>query len=186
MKDTLDIHRALLEQERQHHIVRLPRLILSADELPEVLNRPKQRCLVTRTYEADGQLLAFLVHAGRTPPIVTVRAAAGVRDARPAPPDLVNRATDYAADLVAPLLLPRRVRLFIDRRTADETDPANVVYTATGDAGTALCLRMDDLLQLSGAEPADLPTRDIEVPDLPGAVHPGMPSPRTFAGRPGD
>lgn len=185
MKDTLDIHRSLLERERQHRIVRLPRLIVSADELPEVLDLHPQRCLVTRTYEAGGQLLAFVVHAGRTSPLAAVLNAAGVKDARPAPPDVVNRATDYAAGLVAPLLLPPRVRVFVDRRTVDETDPADVVYTATGDSGTALRLRVDDLLELSGAKPADLATREIEVPELPGAVQPGIAPLRTFAGRPG-
>lgn len=184
MKDALDIHRSLLAQERRHRIVRLPRPVVSADELPDALSLPRRQCLVTRTYEAGGGLLAFLVHAGRTPPIVAVLDAASVREARPAPPDLVNSATDYAADLVAPLLLPPRVRLFIDRRTAEETDPADVVYTATGDSGTALSIRMGDLLELSGAAPADLATRELEIPDLPGAVRPGAPSSRVFAGRP--
>lgn len=173
MKDALDIHRVLLEHEWHHHIVRLRRPILTADELPSALSLPRRRCLVVRMYEASGQLFGFLVGAGRTPPTASVLDATGVRDARPAEPDHVNRVTDYAAGFVAPLLLPGHVRLFIDRSTIETVAADEAVYTATGDSGTALGIRLRDLLELTGATARDLATRDIQVPDVPGAVRPG-------------
>lgn len=182
MKDALDIHRTLLEYEIEHQIVRLRRLIFMADDLPGVLSLPRRRCLATRPYRAGSRLLAFVVEAGETPTQAAALAAAGVQDARPAPPDLVNRVTDYAAGLVAPLLLPDHVQLFIDRHIVETMDADDVVYTPTGDSGTALGIRLYDLLKLNGAMAADLATRVVQAPDLPGAVRPTTQPPGVIAG----
>ncbi len=53
MKDALAIHRALLEWEAVHEIVRLPVAMAHADELPKALGLPAERCLVTRVYSCD-------------------------------------------------------------------------------------------------------------------------------------
>ena len=176
MKDALDIHRALLAWEKHHEIIVLRRLITTADEIPDALGLSPQRCLVMRMYESDGPLLAFLVRAGQTPPVRAVRTSGGVRDAWPAPHDLVNQVTDYAADLVAPLLLPRHVRVFVDRQVTETMQPDDIVYTATGDSGTALGIQVSDLIELSAAAPADLAPRTIEQPDVPGAVQARVPT----------
>ncbi|HEU5029551.1 MAG TPA: YbaK/EbsC family protein [Spirillospora sp.] len=53
MKDALTLHRALLEWEAVHEIVRLPIGIAHADELPKALGLPADRCLVTRVFACD-------------------------------------------------------------------------------------------------------------------------------------
>ncbi|MDQ1704625.1 MAG: Cys-tRNA(Pro)/Cys-tRNA(Cys) deacylase, partial [Frankiaceae bacterium] len=45
MKDALDVHRSLLAREVPHEVVRLPRLVLSADEIPEAMGLPRDRCV---------------------------------------------------------------------------------------------------------------------------------------------
>ncbi|MBW8487057.1 aminoacyl-tRNA deacylase [Actinomadura parmotrematis] len=159
MKDALTIHRALLERETRHEIVRLPIPVAHADGLPRALGLPAGRCLVTRVYACTGAhraqrfLAGAVVPAGERPRGDLLRAATGARLVRPAPADLVNAATEYAAGFVCPLLLPAGMPLFIDRAAAVAAD---VVYTATGEASTALGIGALDLLALSGAEPAEL------------------------------
>lgn len=164
MKDALAIHRMLLERETLHEIVRLPRAIANADELPEVLQVPAVRCLATRVYTIQPVLrptpprgfrtLAAMINqagAGSTPE--TVRTALGARSARQAPADLINKTTDYAAELVAPLLLPQAMPLFVDEALVDALATDDIVYTATGEPRIALAMRALDLFAITGAKP---------------------------------
>jgi len=57
MKDALSLHHVLLERQTVHEIIRLPRGISSADELPEVLDLPPGRCLCTRLYARPEECL---------------------------------------------------------------------------------------------------------------------------------
>lgn len=162
MKDALAIHRALLEREILHEIVRLPAAIAHADELPKVLGLPADRCLVTRVFACldvvQGQrfLTGLIVPAGTEPVTEPIRRAVGARLIRPARPDLINRVTDYAAHLVGPLLLPETMPVLIDDRAVAGLRADHVVYTATGEPFTALGIQAHDLCTLSGAKPIDL------------------------------
>ncbi|MGI5166118.1 aminoacyl-tRNA deacylase [Spirillospora sp. CA-253888] len=174
MKDALTIHRALLERETLHEIVRLPLAIAHADELPKALGLPADRCLVTRVFACNdvyrGQrfLAGVIVAAGVRPPAEAVRHAVGARLVRPARADLVNKVTAYAAGLVCPLLPPGGMPMLVDQRVLDGLPSDEVVYTATGEASTALGIRALDLYALSGAKPVALfgPGR---IPDRSGA-----------------
>ena len=165
MKDALSIHRLLLEHQTTHEIVRLPHPITSADELPEVLGLPAVRCLCTRLYASQGvprvhrtaescRLAAVIVTAGTWPSTGAVAGALDVGEVSPAPPDLVNEATDYPARLIAPLMLSDRISVLIDERATRLTD---VVYTATGECSTALGIRTLDLFALCAAVPVPAP-----------------------------
>ncbi|KAB2344670.1 aminoacyl-tRNA deacylase [Actinomadura rudentiformis] len=175
MKDALTIHRALLERETLHEIVRLPAAIAHADELPRSLGLPAGRCLVTRVYACNDVhrgsrfLVGVIVPAGVRPPAERVRLAVGARLIRPARPDLVNTVTEYAAGLVCPLLLPESMPLLIDEETVGELPVDDVVYTATGEASTALGIRALDLFALSGAKPVDLRNGRMTGDHDPGA-----------------
>jgi prolyl-tRNA editing enzyme YbaK/EbsC (Cys-tRNA(Pro) deacylase) len=162
MKDALSIHRLLLERQTTHEIVRLRRPITSADELPEVLDLPAKRCFCTRLYVHQGSelLTAVIVTAGCHPPTSAVASALGVHAVCPAPADLINRATDYAADLVAPLMLPEDITMLVDQRAASVDD---IVYTATGEACTALGIHTLDLFELCDAKPAPIPPSKPEA-----------------------
>ncbi|MGK5554095.1 aminoacyl-tRNA deacylase [Actinomadura kijaniata] len=162
MKNALTVHRALLERETLHEIVRLPISVAHADELPRALGLPAERCLVTSVFSGDDPhlgrrfLAGAVVTAGTRPLPEAVRQAVGARQVRPARAAEVNRVTDYAAGLVCPLLLPHSMPLLVDRGLLDRLSPDEVVYTATGEASTALGIRAADLFALCGAKPVPL------------------------------
>lgn len=164
MKDALSIHHMLLERQTTHEIVRLPRPITSADELPEVLGLPRERCLCTRLYAHRGSdlLTAVIVTAGCRPAPSAVASALGVLAVHPASTDLINKVTDYAADLVAPLMLPGDITTLVDQQAAKVDE---VVYTATGEACTALGIHTLDLFELCDAKLAPIPSAMAEPDD---------------------
>jgi prolyl-tRNA editing enzyme YbaK/EbsC (Cys-tRNA(Pro) deacylase) len=171
MLDALDVHRSLLAREVPHEVVRLPRLVLSADELPDVLDLPPSRCVAVRLYLADDAPVAVIVRAGELPHPGAVLAAVGARALRAARPDFVNSITDFAAPLVCPVLLPDSVTVLADSCVGH----ADVVYAPTGDGGTALGISSRWLLTSSRASVAELcapqsPTVDL-ADDVPGAAH---------------
>jgi prolyl-tRNA editing enzyme YbaK/EbsC (Cys-tRNA(Pro) deacylase) len=162
MKDALDVHRSLLAREVPHEMVRLPRLVLSADEIPEALELPRDRCVAVRLYHADDDVVAVLVRAGELPHPGAVLAALGARAMRVAQPDTVNSLTDFAASLVSPVLLPESVRVLADACVGH----VDVVYTATGDGATALGISSRWLLTASRASVAELCSPSSPTVDL--------------------
>jgi prolyl-tRNA editing enzyme YbaK/EbsC (Cys-tRNA(Pro) deacylase) len=164
----------LLEHETLHEIVRLPRAITHADELPDVLGLPASRCLTTRVYafsitsSVQRFLAAVVVEAGFEPSTEFLRQTLGARSVRPATAGLVNHATEYAADLVSPLLLPESMKILIDQHIIEVPHQDDVTYTATGEPCTALGIRTLDLFTLSGAQPVDL--GKVEEVGLTGVI----------------
>lgn len=171
MKDALDVHRSLLAREVPHEIVRLPRPVLTADELPAALGLPADQCVAVRLYLADDRPAAVLTAATELPHPGAVLGALGARSLQVAPPGLVNRVTDFAAELVSPALLPDGLPVLADACVGH----ADVVYAATGDGGTALGIASRDLLTVSGARVTRLCTTAVPrggarlpTPVLPG------------------
>jgi hypothetical protein len=82
--------------------------------------------------------------------------------------------TECAAALVSPVGLPVRIPLLVDASFLD----ADVVYTPTGDAGTALKVRAADLIRHTGAEVLELAHPPIT--DAP-PTWPGAPAPTAVA-----
>ncbi len=152
MRGPLDVHRELLARDVQHEIVRLPRIVLSADQLPEALGVPAEDCLAVRLFEVDDELVAVLLPVRSTPNPAAVMAALHARTIRVASAERINAGTDYAAGLVPPLPLPAGVALLTDPRVSD----LGVVYTPTGDTGTALGISAETLLSASGARVAEI------------------------------
>lgn len=152
MKDALDVHRSLLAREIPHEIVRLPRPVTSADEIPEVIGLASQRCVVVRMYVADDNPIAVIVRAGTTPHPGAVLTAARARTLRTARPEIVNELTDFAAPLVSPFLLPDSMLVLADACIGH----ADVVYAPTGDGGTAVGIASRWLLTASRAAVTEL------------------------------
>jgi prolyl-tRNA editing enzyme YbaK/EbsC (Cys-tRNA(Pro) deacylase) len=158
MKDALAIHRWLLAHQVHHEIVRLPRPITRADELPETLSAAPERCLTVTVFEVATRIGGEAVVAVASPVANPPRPGAiggllGVRQVRPAPAHVVNAATDYASGLVCPLLLPEALPVLIDDRLRASTDP---LFTATGERHTALSIRALDLLSILPGKMVDL------------------------------
>jgi len=167
MKGPLDIHQHLLAHDVRHEIVRLPRTAPSAPSLAEALGLPAHRCVAVHPFHATtatGDLLAVVLApadleidndsmAGSLSELLRVRLGESARFTL-ASATLVSKHTDYLAGHVAPLLLPPGVIVVAVQPLVDLA--ATIVYTATGDAGTALALRALDLLVL---------TRAIVVPE---------------------
>ena len=162
MKDALDVHRSLLAREVPHEVVRLPRLVLSADEIPDVMGLPAERCIATRIYHCDDHLVAVLVRATEQPHPGAVLAALRGRSLRAAEPGVVNAVTDFAATLVSPLLLPGDMPVLADACVGH----VDVVYAATGDGGTVIGIPSRWLLTATGAVVAELCSPSSPTVDL--------------------
>ncbi|MEU6716957.1 YbaK/EbsC family protein [Nonomuraea sp. NPDC046802] len=158
MKDALALHRWLLAHQVHHEIVRLPRPMTRAGELPETIPAAPGRCvMVTVLYVATGigheVVIAVASPVAAPPRPEAVAGLLGVRQARAVPAHVVNSVTDYADGLVCPLLLPKSLPMFIDDRLLADT---KTVFTATGERHTALSIRALDLLALMPGKMVDL------------------------------
>jgi Cys-tRNA(Pro)/Cys-tRNA(Cys) deacylase len=193
----LDIHQYLLAHDIRHEIVRIRRTAPTAAQLPEALGIGPERCVLAHLFVAtattdftagDEQLVLVLTTADvdvTEPRFVdsiksylaehlnSSRSARRSRKAprpamavAPAAPELVSSRTDYLPSHLAPLLLPADVLVVAVPHLAELG--GNIVYTTTGDAGTALALRAADLIDASNAgilEPIEDP--DTIVLDPP-------------------
>jgi len=173
MLGPLDIHQYLLEHDVHHEIVRLPRPAASAEHLAEVLGVTPRRCLAIHPFHAltpDGDVLV-LVMAPADEEMTAATLVFALRELlrdrlgpeaelSVAGAALVSRRTDYIAGHLAPLLLPPDVIVVSTRGVLDLA--TSIIYTATGDGGTALGIAATDLLNLSGAIvlPGDTPADD--------------------------
>jgi Cys-tRNA(Pro)/Cys-tRNA(Cys) deacylase len=179
MLGPLDIHQYLLQHDVHHEIVRLPRPAASAEHLAEVLGITPRRCLAIHPFHAltpDGDVLVLLLApADATPDSTQLIRALGelLRDhlgpaveLTAAGADLVSSHTDYLAGHLAPLLLPADVIVVTTSGVVDLA--TSIIYTATGDGGTALGIGATDLLNLSHA--IVLPTADTKQLDPIKAV----------------
>jgi Cys-tRNA(Pro)/Cys-tRNA(Cys) deacylase len=173
MLGPLDIHHYLLAHDVHHEIVRLPRPAASAACLAEVLGLAPRRCLAVHPFHAataDGDVLVLvLAPADVRPDLPSLIRQLGevLRDQlgpnaalAPAGADLVSGRTDYLAGHLAPLLLPPEVLVVATQGVVELA--ATIVYTATGDGGTALGIGAADVLNLSHA---------IVLPSWPRARH---------------
>jgi prolyl-tRNA editing enzyme YbaK/EbsC (Cys-tRNA(Pro) deacylase) len=154
MKTALDVHRELLAREVRHEMVRMRGRLSSADELPRMLELT-DGCGAVRCYtltDPPGGAVAVLVASGHHPDLALLRAALRVHELRPATPDEVNAATDFAAGLVCPVGLPADVPLLVDAAVAAR----HVLYTAAGEGAVALGIRTRDLLLATQASVAAL------------------------------
>ena len=173
----LDVHQALLARGVRHEVVRLPASAGSADDLPRLLDVPRDECVAVRCYRVeeartpDGaavHLAAVLHRPGDSLDDEEVRTALGARAVRPATPDEVSAHTDFAASLVCPVRLPEDVAVLADAALArPDGAGSDVRWCATGESGTALGLRLRDLLVESGARTGAL-TRPAPVTSLAG------------------
>ncbi|GGK60507.1 hypothetical protein Ppa06_25630 [Planomonospora parontospora subsp. parontospora] len=157
MKDALAIHRWLLALQIHHEIVRLPRVLTSADELPEVLSASPATCVGVSVFEVTTRIgpevVATVAPVGAPPRPGTVGGVLDVRRVRPASAFTVNSATDYAAGLVCPLLLPDDLTVLVDERLTRIDGP---VHTPVGERHTALRIDAGDLLSLVPGKTVDL------------------------------
>ncbi|MDF5756149.1 YbaK/EbsC family protein [Spongiactinospora sp. TRM90649] len=160
MKDALAIHRWLLAHQVHHEIVRLPRALTCAGELPEIMHADAGHCLEVSVYEVDTRVglepVAVLSSVATPPRPGLVGALLGARKVHPASAFMVNAATEYAAGLVCPLLLPDDLALLVDDRLSNDLPGDTLVHTPTGERRTALSLRASDLLRLVSGKRLDL------------------------------
>lgn len=160
MQDALAIHRWLLAHQIHHEIVRLPRALASAADLPRVLGVPARTCVGVNVFEATlrsaREPVAVIGSIAIPSRLSRIAEVMGAERVRPATDDVINSATDYAAGLVGPLLLPDRLNVLIDQRLIDGLDPDELVHTATGERRTALRLRAVHLFALVVAKPVEL------------------------------
>lgn len=163
MKGSLDIHCALLERDVPHEILRLRHVISHADDLPDVLGVDPDQCVHVRVFTIGKARVAVATEAGRAPRIEVLRDILNAPTLRLASAAETNESTEYTAGLVAPLLLPPEVPLYVDARLG----AGRLLYTPTGDTGNALAIPTRDLLILTAARVAVL-----TQPSLVDLTHP--------------
>ncbi|MDQ1681329.1 MAG: hypothetical protein QOI42_2188 [Frankiaceae bacterium] len=161
MIGAMDVHRELLSREIQHEIVRLPRVVLNADELPDALRVPAGQCVTTRLYFVDDRPVAVAVAAMSTPQPAAVLAAVDGTTLRPATSQQTNELTQYAAGLVNAAHLPADIPLYVDA----DLDVSGTLYLPTGDTGTALGIPSAVFFRLTRARVAHLV--EVDVIELP-------------------
>ncbi len=180
MKGPLDVHRELLAREVSHEIVHLPRVVLTADEVPGVLGLPPTACVAVRGYlldrAGDDRLVVVAVPAGRFPDAKRVAVALDPVDPpplRPATSTEISVRTRYRAGLLPPIGLPDDTVVLADAAVG----AAPVLYVPTGDGGTVLGIRTRDLLVVSRARVTSL-LPDVATTDLDSDadVDAGLPS----------
>jgi prolyl-tRNA editing enzyme YbaK/EbsC (Cys-tRNA(Pro) deacylase) len=164
MRGALDVHRDLLAQDVAHEVVRLRRPVVSADDLPEVLDLPASSCVAVRCYVVDGRTVAVMMQAGDVPDPAALLDALGACKARPATATEVNAATDFAAGLVSPVGLPPAVELLADRAL----DRDEVLYAPAGESGVVLAVRSRELLAATGARLVALSPQPLSEADRAG------------------
>jgi prolyl-tRNA editing enzyme YbaK/EbsC (Cys-tRNA(Pro) deacylase) len=165
MKGALDVHRELLARGIPHEILRLPHTVATAAEIPDVLGLPPEVCVAVRVY-ATSQSPSEAAAAGASAPslvgVITpvrvlpdcvrlLRALGGSRTLRSARSDVISAATDFSAALVSPVGLPPGFEVYADAALLEPGGSGNVRYAPTGDGGTVLGIRVEDLLAASGA-----------------------------------
>jgi prolyl-tRNA editing enzyme YbaK/EbsC (Cys-tRNA(Pro) deacylase) len=159
MLGPLDVHQYLVEHNVAHEIVRLPRPAVGAEHLAEVLGLSPRRCLAVHPFHAwtaSADVLVLLLAsadlATHTLPALQQLIADRLGDdatLEVAGAELVSRHTDYLAGHVTPLMLPDDVIVVATPEVADLA--MSIIYTATGDGGTALGISAADLIELSHA-----------------------------------
>jgi len=160
MQDALAVHRALLEHGVPHEVVRLPRGVHDADELPDVLGVDAACCAVVRCYvttssgpgPAETVLHAVVVPAGTQPEPRLLRAVLASESLRDATPTEINLRTDYPARLVSAVGLRADVPVLLDTGL----DLAGTVWTSTGENGTVIALHGADLPAVTGGRLVNL------------------------------
>jgi prolyl-tRNA editing enzyme YbaK/EbsC (Cys-tRNA(Pro) deacylase) len=163
MKDALAIHRWLLAHQVHHEILRLPRPLAGASDLPAALGVPPGNCLMVSVFQVttrvDREIVAVVTAVDGPPVPGVIGTLRGAREIRPAPAFVTNAATDYAAELVCPLLLPEELTVLLDQRLADALTGDEPVYTATGERHTALRIGAGALFGLTDAKTVDIQPR---------------------------
>ncbi len=161
MLGPLDIHGHLLALDVAHDIVRMPRGAAHSSRLDEALGLPAERCVTVTMYEAPAEppniMVAVLTSCGARADEALLRDLMGTPTITLASEEQINARTGYAAAHVGPLLMPADIVVLADAALARAAD--TIVYTATGDDGTVLAIRVADLLRLSGAVTIETPPR---------------------------
>jgi prolyl-tRNA editing enzyme YbaK/EbsC (Cys-tRNA(Pro) deacylase) len=165
VKSALDVHRVLLADGVPHEIVRLRTAVLTANDLPRALGVDPAACVAVRCYKTgDDTLVAVMVRSGDLPDPSSLLRASDATSIRPASPDEVSEATDFAAGLVSPLCLPADVVLLADAALG----AVDVLYVPTGETGVALGIHVRDLLIASGAKVTTLTARPLAAAERSG------------------
>ena len=159
MRGPIEVTQSLLEAGVAHEVVHLRRRIDDAAELPEVLGVPASSCVAVRLYETDDGLVAALLPADRAAATTALARAAKTRRLREPRPGRVSELTDFNPALVPPFCLPGSVVMVADRTLRGP----EVLFTTTGDGGTALKVHGGDLLAHTRATVADLVEPGIVV-----------------------
>ncbi len=147
MTDSPPVSRALTALRIPHRIFRHPGPVTSVEQAAAERGQRVTQILRSIVFRlAAGEYVMVLIPGGHQVSWPALRRYLGQSRLTMASEEEVLAATGYALGAVAPFGLPRPMRLLVDERVQAEEQ----VSLGSGERGTAVILRTDDLLRALG------------------------------------
>jgi prolyl-tRNA editing enzyme YbaK/EbsC (Cys-tRNA(Pro) deacylase) len=153
MRTSVDVHNYLLERDVSHELVPLRGRLRSPGRMARiaaVLGLPPEQVGKVVLLQARKSLVAVLVASDRDPDLARVARAVPTPTLTEVPPERATELTEFLAEALPPVALPKGTRVIMDRTLADQ----EVLYFAGGEATSMLKIRAADLVRAAGAKVA--------------------------------
>lgn len=150
MRTSVDVHNYLLERDIPHELVPVRGRLRTPDHMAAVLGLPPDQVGRVVVLEATRGLVAVVLQASAAPDLRRVAVATPSPTLTELGPDRIAELTDFLAEAVPPVGLPKGTRVILDRTLAEQ----EVLYLAGGEPSTMLKIRPDDLVRATGAKVA--------------------------------
>jgi Cys-tRNA(Pro)/Cys-tRNA(Cys) deacylase len=153
MRTSVDVHNFLLELDVPHELVALRGRLRSPGRMARiaaVLGLPPEQVGKVVLLQGRKSLVAVLVASDREPDLGRVARAVPTPTLAEVPPERATELTEFLAEALPPVALPKGTKVIVDRPLAQE----EVLYFAGGEATSMLKIRAADLLRATGAKVA--------------------------------
>lgn len=153
MRTAVDVHNYLVARDVQHEMVATSGRVREPERWATVLGLDPEEVGRVALFEAeDGELIAALVRADRSPDEDRVADAARADRVRPVPEDEAVDRTEFLHEALPPVDLPEGTTVVLDEPLAER----EVLFFPGGEATSMLKIRPADLLRVAGASVAPL------------------------------
>jgi prolyl-tRNA editing enzyme YbaK/EbsC (Cys-tRNA(Pro) deacylase) len=153
VRTAVDVHNYLVARDVPHEMVATSGRVREPGRWAAVLGLDPEEVGRVALFEGqDGELIAALVRADRTPDAGRVAEATGADRVRPIPEDEAVDRTEFLHEALPPVDLPEGTRVVVDEALAGR----EVLFVPGGEATSMLKIRPGDLLRAAEASVAPL------------------------------